>query len=222
MWLNARWFRLVEGSLPKGSGRLAHYYDTITAVHFHRIATFFCGCLLLGGLFMIFVATQNFRTVDRVLASPPREAAQMFQTLGPENSRLLLRYLAGEENQLFFAAWEWAQIGLGIALTAILVFAVRRRLLAGLAGGIVLIAVFQHFGVTPQLISLGRLIDFGAGAGSVVSNQFLWLHGLYGVLEVVKLVVVIVVAICLFFWSGQARGSRPRKRDLDESTLTVG
>jgi hypothetical protein len=171
---------------------------------------------------MIFVATQNFQTVDRVLASPPREAAQMFQMLGPENSRLLFRYLAGEENRLFFVAWEWAQIVLGLALTAILVFAVRRWLLAGLAGGMVVIAVFQRFGVTPQMISLGRLVDFGAGAGSVASNQFLWLHGLYGVLEVVKLVLVIVVAVLLVFWSAQARGRRPRKRDRDESALTVG
>jgi hypothetical protein len=171
---------------------------------------------------MIFVATQNFQTVDRVLASPPQEAAQMFQTLGPENSRLLLRYLAGEQNQLFFAVWEWAQIVLGIALTAILVFNLRRRLLAGLAGGMVFIAVFQHFGVTPQMITLGRLIEFRTGTGSVANSQFLWLHGLYGVLEVVKLVGVMVVAVGLFFWSAQARGRRPRKRDRDESALTVG
>jgi len=163
-------------------------------MHYHRIAAFLGGCLMLGSLFMIFVATQNFQTVDRVLASPPPEAAQMFQTLGADNSRLLLRYLAGEENRLFFVTWELAQIGLGIALTAILLFAIRSGLLAGLSGGVVIIALFQHFGVTPEMISYGRLIDFGAGAGSVAYSQFWRLHGLYGVLEVVKLVLVIVLA----------------------------
>jgi hypothetical protein len=153
---------------------------------------------------MIFVATQNFQTVDRVLASPPREAAQMFQTLGPDNSRLLLRFLAGEENRLFFVTWELAQIGLGIALTAILLFAIRSGLLAGMAGGMVIIALFQHFRVTPEMISAGRLVDFGAGTGSVAYNQFWRLHGLYGVLEVVKLVLVIVVAAILLF------GRRPK------------
>jgi hypothetical protein len=165
----------------------------------HRIAAFLSGCLILGSLFMIFVATENFQTVDRVLASPPPQAAQMFQTLGPGNSRLLLRYLAGEENRLFFVAWELAGIALGIALTAILLFAIRSGLLAGLAGGMVIIALFQHFRVTPEMISLGRLIDFGAGSGSSAYNQFWRLHGLYGVLEVVKLVLLIVVAGLLLF-----------------------
>jgi hypothetical protein len=190
-------------------------------MHYHRIAAFLCGCLILGGLFMIFVATENFGTVDRVLASPPREAAQMFQTLGPEKSRLLLRYLAGEENRLFFVAWEWAQIALGIALTAILFFAIRRWLLMGMAGGMVFLAVFQRFGVTPQMIALGRLIDFETGTGSVAYNQFMWLHGLYGVLEVVKLVLVIAVAGFLFFWSAKARSRRPRSRDQEASELTA-
>jgi nitroreductase len=190
-------------------------------MHHQRIAAFLSGCLVLGSLFMIFVATQNFQTVDRVLASPPPEAAQMFQTLGPDNSRLLLRYLAGEENRLFFVAWEWAQMALGIALTAILLFAIRRGLLAGLAGGMVIIALFQHFEITPQMISVGRLIDFGAGAGSAAYTEFWRLHGLYGVLEVAKLVLVAAVAVLLFFWSAQARGHRHRKRDRDESTVAI-
>jgi hypothetical protein len=163
-------------------------------MHHHRIAAFLAGCLILGSLFMIFVATQNFQTVDRVLAAPPPEAAQMFQALGADNSRLLLRYLAGEDNRLFFVTWEAAEIALGIALTAILLFAIRSGLMAGLAGGMVIVALFQHFRVTPEMISLGRMIDFGSGAGSVAYSQFWRLHGLYGVLEVAKLLLLIVVA----------------------------
>jgi hypothetical protein len=184
-------------------------------MHYYRIAAFFCGCLILGGLFMIFVATQNFQTVDRVLATPAPQAAQMFQTLGADNSRLLLRYLAGEENRLFFVAWELAQIGLGIALTAILLFAVRSRLLAGLAGGMAIVALFQRFGVTPEMISAGRSIEFGAGGGSAAYNQFWLLHGVYGVLEVVKLVLLMVVAGFLF-WG--RRGRRPRSRGTDRQS----
>jgi len=185
----------------------------------HRMAAFLSGCLILGSLFMIFVATQNFQTVDRVLASPPHEAVQMFQTLGPDNARLLLRYLAGEENRLFFLSWELTQIALGLALTAILLFAIRSGLLAGLAGGMVIIALFQHFRVTPEMISLGRLIDFGAGAGSVAYTQFWRLHGLYGVLEVVKLVLVIVVAAVLLF--GRRKRQRIGIEPVPDSTATL-
>jgi len=168
-------------------------------MHRYRMAAFLTGCLILGGLFMIFVATGNFGTVDRVLAAPPPEAAPMLQTLGPENARLLMRYLAGEENRLFFTSWELAQIALGALLTWVLLLAIRSRLLAGMAGAMLIIALFQRFRVTPEMIALGRLIDFGRGAGSVAYSQFLRLHGLYGVLEVVKLALLLVVAGILLF-----------------------
>jgi hypothetical protein len=168
-------------------------------MHSHRMAAFLVGCLILGSLFMIFVATRNFGTVDRVLAAPPQEAEQMFQTLGPQNSRLLLRYLAGEENRLFFTSWELAQIALGALLTTVLLLASKNRLLAGMTGAMVIIALFQHFRVTPEMTGLGRLIEFGGGSGSAAYSQFARLHGLYGVLEVVKLVLLIVVAGILLF-----------------------
>ncbi len=168
-------------------------------MHWHRIAGFLAGCSILGSLFMIFVATQNFGTVARVLAAPPQEAAQMLQTLGPENARLLLRYLAGEENRLFFTSWELAQIGLGALLTAVLLLGTKSRLLAGLAGAMLIIVLFQHFRVTPEMIALGRLVEFGGGTGSAAYSQFWRLHGLYGVLEVVKLALLVVVAAILLF-----------------------
>lgn len=152
----------------------------------------------MGSLFMIFVATENFGTVDRVLATPPQQAAQMFQTLGPENARLLLRYFAGESNQVFFTNWELAQIGLGALLTVILLLPIKSRLMAGLTGAMVIVALFQHLRVTPAMIALGRLIEFG-GDGSAAYSQFYRLHGLYGALEVVKLLLLIVVAGILLF-----------------------
>jgi hypothetical protein len=178
------------------------------APRWSRISAFLAGCLILGSLFMIFVATQNFGTVDRVLAAPPPQAAQMFQTLGPENARLLLRYLAGEENRLFFTSWELAQIVLGALLTAAVLLAMKSRMMAGLSGAALIIGLFQHFRVTPEMISLGRLIDFGAGAGSSAYNQFWRLHGLYGVLEVAKLVLWIVTAAILLF-GRRAKTTRP-------------
>lgn len=173
-------------------------------VHQHRMAAFLLGCLILGSAFMIFVATQNFATVDRVLAAPPHEATQMFQTLGPENARLLLRYLVGEENQLFFTSWELAQIALAALLTAIFLLGIKSRSLAGMAGAMLIVALFQHFRVTPEMIALGRMVDFGGGAGSAAYSQFWRLHGLYGVLEVVKLALLIVAACVLLF------GRRPK------------
>src|SRR5260370_39821011 len=120
----------------------------------HRIAAFLLGAWILGSLFMMFVATQNFRTVDRVLTAAPPQAEQTIQALGPGRSRDLLRYLAGEENQLFFNSWEIAQLILGVALAGVLFFGAHNRLLAGLATGLGILAAFLHFQMTREMIAL--------------------------------------------------------------------
>jgi hypothetical protein len=168
-------------------------------VHRHRIAAFLAGCLILGSLFMIFVATQNFATVDRVLGAPAPQYGQMLKTLGPSDARLLLRYLAGEENQLFFTSWELAQIALGALLTAVLLLALSSRVAGGLTGVMLIVTLFQHFRVTPEMIALGRLVDLGGAEGAAAYNQFWRLHGLYGVLEVAKLALLFIVAGILLF-----------------------
>jgi hypothetical protein len=192
------------------------------AVHWRRIAAFLLGCLILGSAFMIFVATQNFATVDRVLAAPPHEGAQIFQTLGPENARLLLRYLAGEENRLFFTSWELAQVALSALVTAILLLAIKSRLLSGMTGAMLIVALFQRFRVTPEMIALGRMVDFGGGTGSAAYGEFWKLHALYGVLEVAKLALLIVAAAILLF--GRRRKTSPLVEDvpLEETRVASG
>src|ERR1700675_3505869 len=170
----------------------------------HRIAAFLLGGWILGSLFMMFVATQNFRTVDRVLTSAPPQAEQMIQTLGPGRARDLLRYLAGEENQLFFNSWETAQLFLGAALAGILLFGAHNRLLAGLAAGLLILTVFQHFQVTREMIALSRSID----VQSAPPSQFWRLHALYGGIEVLKLAIALAIAgLLLPDWRARSRSS---------------
>ncbi len=168
-------------------------------MHHTRIAAFLLGAWLLGCLFLAFVATRNFRTVDAVLAAPPPEASKMLQTLGHDNARQLLRYLAGEENRGFFDTWELAQLVLGTALTGFLLFGVEKRLLAGLAGAMLILTLFQHLKITPELLWLGRSIDFLPGtAESQARDQFWKLHGIYGGIEVMKMLLAVAIAAFLF------------------------
>jgi hypothetical protein len=168
-------------------------------MHHTRIAAFLLGSLLLGSLFLAFVATRNFRAVDAVLDAPPAEASKMIQTLGHSNARQLLRYLAGEENRSYFETWELAQIVIGVALTGILLFGVENRLLASLAGAMLVLALFQHFKITPDLLWMGRSVDFvPAAAESQARDQFWKLHGIYSGIEVVKMLLAVTVAGFLF------------------------
>jgi hypothetical protein len=168
-------------------------------MHYSRISAFLLGAILTGGLFMAFVATGNFQTVSEILKTPPPQADKMIKVLGDENARLLLRYLAGEENRLFFETWETAQLVLGLLLTALLFLGGRKRLLAGLAGAIMILTVFQHFKITPELVWQGRAIDFVPATGDPAARQqFFKLHAAYGVIEVVKLLLIIGIGIGLF------------------------
>ena len=161
-------------------------------MHYHRVAAFLAGCWILGSLFMMFVATENFRTVDRLLAAPPPQAAPVIQAIGSQDSRFLLRQLVGEENAFFFESWELAELILGVALAAFLLFGARNRLLAGLAAALIALVAFQHFKVTPEMVSLAN--DTGPAGSRADFGQ---LHALYGILEVVKLVVAIAIAAVL-------------------------
>lgn len=155
----------------------------------YRIAAFLLGCLILGSLFMMFVATQNFQTVDRVLASAPPQAQQEIQTLGRTSARNLLHYFAGEENQLFFTSWETTQLILAAALTGFLFFGAHDRLLAGVAAGLLVLVGWQHFQITPEMVALGRSIDIQASP----PDRFWKLHALYGIVEVLKLVTALTL-----------------------------
>jgi hypothetical protein len=168
-------------------------------MHHPRIAAFLLGSWLIGSLFLAFVATRNFHTVDAVLNSPPAAASQMIRTLGHENARQLLRYLAGEENRGYFEAWELAQLAIGIALVGFLFLGFEKRLPSVLAGAMLAVTLFQHFKITPEMLWMGRSIDFLPGtAYSEVRQQFWKLHGIYGGIEVVKMLLGLTIGGFLF------------------------
>jgi len=168
-------------------------------MHYSRIASLILGAWIAGSLFMGFVATQNFERANEVLSAPPPEAATMIQNLGPENSRLFLRHLVGEQNRSFFVSWELAQFGLGVLLTGVLFIDSNNRKLAGFSAAMLVLTAFAHFVMTPELIWLGRLIEFlPTGAPSAQRDQFWKLHIMYGVMEAAKILLGVVLAGFLF------------------------
>jgi hypothetical protein len=181
-----------------------------------RIAAFLLGAWLLGTLFMIFVATQNFGTVDRVLKSPPPEALKMIATLGNDSARQLLRYAAGEENRFFFENWEVAQLVLGTLLTGLLVFGVESRMLAGFSVAMLILTIFEHLKITPEMAWLGRSFDFlPSTTESMARDQFWKLHGVYSAIEIVKILLAVVIAGFLFQMRQRRRKQRVQVKAVD-------
>src|SRR4051794_6835029 len=69
-----------------------------------RLTCVLLGAWIAGSLFMIMVATQNFRSVDRLLAAPGRGGAQV-EKMGRDDARTFLRYQVSEQNRWYFETW---------------------------------------------------------------------------------------------------------------------
>src|SRR5690349_20217708 len=91
-------------------------------MHFRRFACLLLGLWLGGIAMMSLVATENFKTVDRILLEPSPAASQDLRTLGHATARMLLRWQAGEQNRRLFELWETGQIAIAMAILFVLLF----------------------------------------------------------------------------------------------------
>lgn len=156
------------------------------------------GGWMAGTLFMWSVATQNFRLVDRLLASPTHEVSQRTAPLAPGDARLLMRYQASEVNRLFFDRWGWTQLGLGIILVWLVSSSPPDRALRLAAALMLGIAVALQFSVVPETVRLGRLLDFAGRSPAPPEAAPFWrLHTAYTVLDSVKLLLGVFAAVRL-------------------------
>jgi len=162
---------------------------------------------LTGTLIMTFVATQNFRTVDRILERPTPQAASKLAELDHDSMRMLLRHLSSELNRLYFMSWNAIQLLLAVVVLAMMVRA-GSRLETWLALAMLLIVV-ALLGGTFRIIELGRTIDFvsrNPPPPEVV--RFGKLHAAYGAMELVKLVVGVVLGWILGVSRKDAKAQR--------------
>jgi hypothetical protein len=122
-------------------------------------AAFLLGVWLTGTILLAFVATQNFATVDRILAQPTPQAATQLSALPHDTMRPLLRHLSSELNRLYFFAWGVAQVAFGLLLL-ILLLGLNRRWEAVLVAVMLAIANAQLLWMTPRITEIGRALDF--------------------------------------------------------------
>ena len=170
-------------------------------MHFRRLACLLLGGWLAGGFFMATVATQNFRSVDRLLAKPALPARLQVEKLGHDAARTLLRYQVSEQNRFYFETWGIVEIAAGFALLMVLLLgSTESNLTLLLALLMLVIALLQRLVITPQIVILGRLIDFVPVAElSPERSRFWMLHGAYSGMEVVKWGLGLVLASRLLF-----------------------
>jgi hypothetical protein len=123
-----------------------------------RLALLLAGIWLGALVLSWFVATANFRVVDRMLAVPVRpEIEERLASVPVGARREVLRHLAAEANRALFGAFGIAQLAMGLVLVGLVwAGAGRSRLLAATVVGIVVIQTWLGL----EIASVGRAIDF--------------------------------------------------------------
>jgi hypothetical protein len=162
------------------------------------------GAWISGSLFMILVATQNFRSVDRLLAEP-RRAAGRIEQMGRDEARTFLRYQVSEQNRWYFETWEKIQLALGgVLLVVVFTGLPEQRVLALLVTAMVALLALERFYLTPEIVRLGRLIDF-APQSSQERELFWRFHGAYSAVELTKLALGFFLSLRIVFAPGTGR-----------------
>ena len=164
-----------------------------------RWALVVLGAWLMGSICMSVVATENFYTVDRLLAAPSNPTlTAMVQKLGPPAARELLRYLSSELNRLYFQAWNAAQIVLGAVVLWLIAGSRKRDAAFAIVAGMLAVVVLMLVYLTPAIVTLGRELDFVPRDPAPPGMSRFWvLHAAYTSLEMIKLLVGAVVAFSI-------------------------
>jgi hypothetical protein len=154
------------------------------------------GAWLMGSVCTSVVATQNFYTIDRLLAaSPNTHFTSAVAQLGQPQARDLLRYLSSELNRLYFQMWNAAQLVFGAIVLWLAVRPasqdpVNTGRAARAVAAMLVIVVAMALWLTPAIVSLGRSLDFVPREPAPPGMQRFWvLHAAYTSLEMFKLAI---------------------------------
>jgi hypothetical protein len=160
------------------------------------------GSWLVGTVLVGVMAAENFWIIDRLLRSPSPALQRDVVQLPPGEARVLLRHLASELNRFWFETWGWIELALAATL---LIMALRTRprpaVLTGL-GILLAITIAMAFYLTPQIIAVGRPLDFVPREPAPPAlAKFGRLHAAYSILDLGKLLIGIWMAV-IFVRSG--------------------
>ena len=157
---------------------------------------------MAGTICVSVVATQNFYTIDRLLAARANEEfAAVADRLGATESRDFLRYVSSELNRLYFQLWNGAQIVLGGVTLWLIAGSEKgggsRIAVSGVVGMLAIVIVMLVY-LTPAIVTLGRSLDFlPRDPAPPGMSRFWMLHGVYTSLEMLKLLIGVVVTVSL-------------------------
>ena len=164
-----------------------------------RLAIFSMAVWLSGTLWMAVVATENFYTIDRLFIKQTNPAfTSVVEKLGQDDARAFLYYLASEQNRWFFQIWGIVQIAIGIFALWLVVKLPKTSRPKWLIVSMLGIALLFLAIITPQIVSVGRELDFVPRTPPPPAlRTFGLLHAAYTVLDGIMLILGVLATISL-------------------------
>lgn len=157
----------------------------------------------------------DFNSMEEMLKSPPGEWSSGY--LKTERLRVGLRYAAGLETANTFEMWEEIQIPLGLVAAALLFLESLTRKLAAVPLLMTFLVIFLHIRINPELAWLDRLFSgTPLWKPSIPRDEFWRLHAVYELVDGVKCVLGIAVAIVLLLSQTSKHVRRKRNRSDDD------
>lgn len=176
---------------------------------------------MAGCLLMICLNVENLRFPGVVLTSPLPPVSKLIEKNGADQISTLLRHFAAEQTRHYTSMWELAEFGFALALGGCLFLATQRRIFPlVLCGMMLIIVMFQHFAVTPELAFRGREADFPPGSAALGPLARVWaLQQVSFSVEAVKLIAGAILASYLFVFRAR---SRRTNKELDTISHAPG
>jgi hypothetical protein len=176
-------------------------------MHTRRMATFLLGIWIGCGTLMALLVVENLRSAARVMDAPAPPAGKLIEKLGTGDASLLLSYQAAEQSRYYLSLWENAQMALAVMLGACLFLGTQKRILPlAFCAGMLLLVLFQHFAVTPELVFRGREADFPPGNTAFgTRTRVLLLAQVYWAAEALKFLIGAVLTAYLLLFRAKKR-----------------
>ncbi len=179
-------------------------------MHTRRLAAFLLGIWMGGSLLVVWFQFYNLRFASSLLLTPSDSAVEITKRLPDLELRQMLHYFAAEQSRRYVYLWEEAEAVLALTLGACLFLGTQKRIFPLiLCGMMLLVVIFQHTGVTPELAFRGRQADFPPGSNTTgILIRMYALEQVYAWIEGAKLLVGVILASYLFVF----RAHRSRKQ----------
>ncbi len=178
-------------------------------MHTRRLITFLLGVWFALVISVSAVSMASLQVANNTAKSPPGEPARALFVIGEPMTEQLFRYIASEINRSLFETSGLIELALILTIGIILFLQNYSRPATVLAGVLLLAVCASHFLLTPQVVSLGRILDFRPAEMMVAERARLArLNMFYGALVAFRLICGCAITAILLHRKSRRRSGK--------------